>query len=287
MGRLPGLTRGKPASPLAPRRFASILSRGCKRPETYLFLALLPVFNRLLSRVSSPLRSTKSQVMSMSSKVCRGSPVFYAMLTTHHQVTRRSRHQPYDCSFRDKSRVVRPPVQSSRSGIMPSASRHPIVSSSVSPATSRTKRLIRDYYLEHVRKRFPHFKPRHDFDLLALGDGRYKGSEEDVYAWLDQELALQVALEGDAQPALEAATRMLSARGVITGVSPIAYLLLPPCINIHAVETISWRRWCPHPPHTWQLLLPPSLSGLSYKEGILPRFCQDFYRTVRQLAVRV
>ena len=124
-------------------------------------------------------------------------------------------------------------------------------------------------------------------DLLALGDGHYKGSEKDVNVWLDQELVLQVALEGNAQPALEAATHRLSARGVTTGVSPIAYLLRPPCINIHAVETISWRHWCPHPPYTWQLLLTLSLSWLSYKEGILPRFCQDFYRAVCQLAVRV
>lgn len=156
-----------------------------------------------------------------------------------------------------------------------------MASSSASSATLATNRTIRDYYLEHVRKRFPQFKPRNDFDLLALGDGRYKGPETGVYAWLDQELALQVTLEGDASPALEAATRMLSARGVVTGVSQMTCMLLSPSIDIHAVEAICWRRRCLHPPHTGELLFPPSLPWLSCEEGILPRFRQDFYRAFR------
>ena len=117
-----------------------------------------------------------------------------------------------------------------------------MASSSASSATLATNRTIRDYYLEHVRKRFPQFKPRNDFDLLALGDGRYKGPETGVYAWLDQELALQVTLEGDASPALEAATRMLSAKGVVTGVSQVicvlAFLRLHLCSGNHLVVTL-------------------------------------------------
>ncbi|TFK78993.1 hypothetical protein K466DRAFT_506375 [Polyporus arcularius HHB13444] len=81
-------------------------------------------------------------------------------------------------------------------------------------------RTIRDFYLVHIRKRFPRFEPRNDFDLLALGDGRYKGPEKEVYAWLDQELAMTIALSGNATQALEGATRMLSAKKTVTGWKP-------------------------------------------------------------------
>ncbi|KAI0689583.1 hypothetical protein C8T65DRAFT_588550 [Cerioporus squamosus] len=79
---------------------------------------------------------------------------------------------------------------------------------------------MRDVYLSHIRKQFPRFEPRHDYDILSLGDGRYQGSEDGIYSWLDQELALQVALLGDARPAIEGARRALSVEGVVTGLKP-------------------------------------------------------------------
>lgn len=91
----------------------------------------------------------------------------------------------------------------------------------VSTHTLPANRTMRDVYLAHIRKQFPRFEPRHDFDILALGDGRYKGSEREIYTWLDKELALQVALLGDAGKAVEGAKRALSAEGIVTGVSEV------------------------------------------------------------------
>ena len=71
-----------------------------------------------------------------------------------------------------------------------------------------------------ILTRFPKFSPRNDFDILALGDGRYRGLEKGLHAWLDEELALQVAMSGDSRLPLEAARDMLNSPAVVTGVSP-------------------------------------------------------------------
>ncbi|RPD55209.1 hypothetical protein L226DRAFT_526143 [Lentinus tigrinus ALCF2SS1-7] len=79
---------------------------------------------------------------------------------------------------------------------------------------------MRDVYLAQIRTRFPGFVPQNDVDLLALGGGSYKGPEEGLRAWLDNELASMVALVGDAQRAIEAAQDILSAPGIVTGLKP-------------------------------------------------------------------
>ena len=71
-----------------------------------------------------------------------------------------------------------------------------------------------------ILTRFPKFSPRNDFDILALGDGRYRGPEKGLHAWLDEELASQVAMSGDPRLPLEAARDMLNSPAVVTGVSP-------------------------------------------------------------------
>ena len=73
--------------------------------------------------------------------------------------------------------------------------------------------------MDGIRKKFPTFVPRHDFDILALADGRFEGTEKGLRAWLDQEWAFQIKMCGDARLAMESARNMLSAPGVVTGVS--------------------------------------------------------------------
>ncbi len=78
---------------------------------------------------------------------------------------------------------------------------------------------MRDVYIANIRTKYPTYHPRHDFDVYVLGDCRYTGPEKDIGAWLDDELAFQAAMFGDARLAIEAARDMLSGPGVVTGVS--------------------------------------------------------------------
>lgn len=142
-------------------------------------------------------------------------------------------------------------------------------------------RTIRDYYLAHIRKRFPRFRPRHDFDILALGDGRFKGTEKEVYAWLDKELAVQVAMSGDARPALEAATRMLSTKGTVTGVSIcVAYFFLV------ALTSAQWK-----PSHGDAGVFIRPIPGTAYSFRLFPgspslrEYCLDFIKTATGVPV--
>ncbi|KAI0715489.1 hypothetical protein C8T65DRAFT_573064 [Cerioporus squamosus] len=112
---------------------------------------------------------------------------------------------------------------------------------------------MRALYLSRILKRFPNFKPRHDFDILAIG--RYQGPEKGVYAWLDQQLAWQGA---SARSAIEAARNMLSAEGVVTGMKPN-----PGDANV-------FMRPIPHSPYSLRLF-PGSPS--------LKEYCLDFVET--------
>ncbi len=78
---------------------------------------------------------------------------------------------------------------------------------------------MRDVYMANIRSKYPTFIPRHDFDVFVIGDCRYKGPEKNIRAWLDDELALQAAMFGDERLAIEAARKMLSGPGIVTGVS--------------------------------------------------------------------
>lgn len=74
---------------------------------------------------------------------------------------------------------------------------------------------MRDVYLDNIRTRYPAFVPRHDFDIFALGDGRYKGPANKIRSWLDDELATF----DNERLAIQSAREMLRAPGIATGVS--------------------------------------------------------------------
>ncbi|KAI0691406.1 hypothetical protein C8T65DRAFT_587229 [Cerioporus squamosus] len=117
---------------------------------------------------------------------------------------------------------------------------------------------MRDVYMSRIRKQFPRFEPRSDLDVLALGGGHYKGTEAGVYEWLDQKLAIQVALWGDVRPAIEGARRALSAEAVVTGLKP-----------------------APGDPHVFIRPIPHSRYSIRLFPGsaALKEYCLDFVKT--------
>ena len=133
---------------------------------------------------------------------------------------------------------------------------------------------MRDVYLVHIRKRFPRFEPRHDFDILALGDGRYNGPEQGVYTWLDKELALQVRFLGDARTAVESAKRALSVEGIVTGVSGIPLSCRSPLMFAQLKPS-------PSDPHVFIRPIPHSRYSIRLFPGspALKEYCLDFVRT--------
>ncbi|RPD57155.1 hypothetical protein L227DRAFT_587771 [Lentinus tigrinus ALCF2SS1-6] len=146
-------------------------------------------------------------------------------------------------------------AEQSGSGSVASSSRLSASSSTPSPAQS-TKRTMRDVCLSHIRKRFPPLKPRHDFDILALGDDRYKGSEEDIYASLDQELSSQVY------------------QGVVTGVSDVFYHFILPLM-------FSQLKPAPGDVHVFIRPIPHSRDSIRLFPGspALKEYCMDFVTT--------
>ncbi|KAI0752788.1 hypothetical protein C8Q80DRAFT_1217221 [Daedaleopsis nitida] len=76
---------------------------------------------------------------------------------------------------------------------------------------------VREVALQIIRKRYPNFKPRNDYEIVALSGSRYRGPESEIPAWLDGEYARQVAVMGSAEHAIEISEAMLSSREIITG----------------------------------------------------------------------
>ncbi|KAI0688970.1 hypothetical protein C8Q76DRAFT_765596 [Earliella scabrosa] len=109
-----------------------------------------------------------------------------------------------------------------------------------------------------IRKTFPNFVPRNDFDILALSDNRYHGSEAEIYTWLDGELAILVEAMGDVESAIAGAEAILGVCENITGAKPTT---TTPHVFVRPI---------PHSPYSLRLF-PGSVS--------LKEFCMDFVHT--------
>ncbi|KAI0705498.1 hypothetical protein C8Q76DRAFT_771243 [Earliella scabrosa] len=112
--------------------------------------------------------------------------------------------------------------------------------------------------LSAIRKKFPTFVPRNDFDILALSDGRYNGPAADLYTWLDGELAILVEAMGEVESAIAGAEAILGVRENITGAKPL-----------------------PDTPHVFVRPIPHSSYSLRLFPGSvsLKEFCMDFVHT--------
>ncbi|PIL31361.1 hypothetical protein GSI_06060 [Ganoderma sinense ZZ0214-1] len=121
------------------------------------------------------------------------------------------RHHPYN----DKKRA--PPHN-----CIPEAGQ---VSSRSTPSSSTSAALptgvVRDSFLEVIRDKHPWFKPRNDFDIYTVVN--YQGAPDDVWTWLDGQLALLLAAGGNFDGAMAEIRRLLDTpRAVadVTGIKP-------------------------------------------------------------------
>ncbi len=75
-----------------------------------------------------------------------------------------------------------------------------------------------------IRKTYPTFKPRNDFDVLAIGSRDYKGPASGIYTWLDEHFAIAMRPTGSAESVLEGCRRILDREGTVTGVREVVIL---------------------------------------------------------------
>lgn len=83
--------------------------------------------------------------------------------------------------------------------------------------------LFRNLCMEKIRKDYPGVKPRNDYDISSLSEKRFKGSPAEIYAQLDEDLALDVGDVGY-EFIMEAATAMLDRYVEPTGVRALTCL---------------------------------------------------------------
>ncbi|EIW63831.1 uncharacterized protein TRAVEDRAFT_41259 [Trametes versicolor FP-101664 SS1] len=91
--------------------------------------------------------------------------------------------------------------------------------SSSKPGLGMGAVLFRNLCMEKIRKDYPGVKPRNDYDISSLSEKRFKGSPAEIYAQLDEDLALDVGDVGY-EFIMEAATAMLDRYVEPTGLKP-------------------------------------------------------------------
>ncbi|KAM5535849.1 hypothetical protein V8D89_010467 [Ganoderma adspersum] len=117
------------------------------------------------------------------------------------------RHHPYN----DK--------RAQAHGRIPEAGEASSSRSAPSPTTSTAlpTGTVRDAFMEIIRDKHPWFKPRNDFDIFTVVN--YQGVPDDVWTWLDGELALQLALVGDLDAAMDRIRQLLDTPRTVTDIT--------------------------------------------------------------------
>ncbi|KAI0354796.1 hypothetical protein OH77DRAFT_1425381 [Trametes cingulata] len=107
----------------------------------------------------------------------------------------------------------------------PTASRPFLPSSSAPisplPATraARAPHTIRDLSLRVIRKKYPYFTPRNDWELLLLSNAPYTGQPQGIYKFLESELAYELQ-ERTLEKAIQDAKAILDEAADCTGMKP-------------------------------------------------------------------
>ncbi|OJT03903.1 hypothetical protein TRAPUB_5404 [Trametes pubescens] len=143
------------------------------------------------------------------------------------------RHQPYDSSKRSKARskipTAGPSTQlTSDESSIPSSSSSPAdetpttIKTTLPPSTRRTKPLhtMRELAEKRIRKSYPYFTPRNDWEVLYLSNAPYSGSEAGLYKRLDMLLALEIEDSGSYEAVVGSATKDLDELLDFTGFKP-------------------------------------------------------------------
>ncbi|OJT03899.1 hypothetical protein TRAPUB_8960 [Trametes pubescens] len=129
------------------------------------------------------------------------------------------RHQPYDSSKRSKvhSKHPTPSNHSSYANKTPTTKSTPPARST---RPTRPLHTIRELAEKTIRKHYPYFTPRNDWEVLYLSDVPYSGSEAGLYEQLDNHLALDVQETGSYEEVIERATKDLDEPLDMTGLKP-------------------------------------------------------------------
>ncbi|EIW52414.1 uncharacterized protein TRAVEDRAFT_53837 [Trametes versicolor FP-101664 SS1] len=129
------------------------------------------------------------------------------------------RNKPYDSSKRSKANSKHLATLSTSLSVAgtPSTSSTP-----PSQSTRPTKRLhtMREVAMKTIRKHYPYFTPRNDWEVLYLSSAPYSGSEAGLYERLDNYLALDIKEQGSYKSVVRRATRDLDEPWEMTGLKP-------------------------------------------------------------------
>ncbi len=135
------------------------------------------------------------------------------------------RHHPYDSSQRSrKAHSKSPPsapVTSNTSSSSLLADEKKTTETTLLSSTRRTKPLhtMREVAEKTIRKHYPYFTPRNDWEVLYLSSVPYSGSEAGLYERLDNYLALEIKERGSYKAVIRRATKDLDEPLDMTGVS--------------------------------------------------------------------
>ncbi|EIW52413.1 uncharacterized protein TRAVEDRAFT_53836 [Trametes versicolor FP-101664 SS1] len=136
--------------------------------------------------------------------------------------TGKRRHQPYDSSKRSKANSQHP-TPSIIKTTLPSVAETPSTTSTPeSQSTRPTKPLhsIRELAMKKIRKHYPYFTPRNDWEVLYLSNAPYSGSEAGLYERLDKFLAVNIQEQGSYDAVVAGATKELDELLDWTGFKP-------------------------------------------------------------------
>lgn len=122
---------------------------------------------------------------------------------------------PYTDAKRSRKRTTKT-QQSAAPPSSPAASASSSLSSTQqAPAPGAVE--FRKLCVEKVRKKYPGLEPRGDFDLLQLSTKTFKGTHAEIYAELDEDLAMNVGAVGY-EVVCEQTARLLDTHVEPTGV---------------------------------------------------------------------
>ncbi|OJT03902.1 hypothetical protein TRAPUB_5403 [Trametes pubescens] len=79
---------------------------------------------------------------------------------------------------------------------------------------------MREVAEKKIRKHYPYFTPRNDWEVLYLGNAPYSGPEAGLYEWLDKRLTHHIRLLGSYEAVVGSATKDLDELLDFTGFKP-------------------------------------------------------------------
>ncbi|KAI1785984.1 hypothetical protein LXA43DRAFT_1065412 [Ganoderma leucocontextum] len=123
------------------------------------------------------------------------------------------RHHPYHDAKRPQARCRFGQANKESTSFRPSPA-------APSHSEAPPEATVRETFMEVIREKHPHFKPRTDFDIYTLASTEYKGLPSGLYTWLDGQLALRLATSGDFDRIMNMTRQLLDSRGTITGRKP-------------------------------------------------------------------